>query len=486
MAMAGHSAVASPLISPGASSDAVRAARSLAPQESLIFDYRTEAHTAAKPDTIDAGNVMLGDDFVAVNGQRSASLDDYSLCRNFYWFRAQPMENQSCYAGPAFRQRELVNRRGLRAALQAASEKSPAAQIPLAVRDLYWAEQELAAQEVVSDPLVASRSTDTLDWRLGNNVVVHTSLTGSTFAKSERSRLARYLARHVDLHPQVRAAILDSGLFPNRIEIVRQSGGGESRETLTFSNFRHARIAYPLPIGLQSSVQMQAELSTMEGAGLKRTLHVISNKSVDVPPNLDKLVKEMAAAAAAKQSLNAMFLFLNITQQYGFELLNDPTSRAKFDTIKPLFQGIISDKIAVELMRANELSGNANPTPERVVAARYWASGQIFDKLPFGTFRYVAYANLVRQSGDTSKWDPTIARSMPAITDCYWKHIAAYPWAGNAFKDLGDSYLQNFDMQNAWLAWDLGRLVDGKASSALLGQIDEYEQNLRRGMPDNF
>ena len=109
------------------------------------------------------------------------------------------------------------------------------------------------------------------------------------------------------------------------------------------------------------------------------------------------------------------------------------------------------------------------------------------DQMPFGTFRYVTFANLVRVSPGSSKWDPAIFKRMPpALVDDYWTHIAAYPWSANAYKDLGDTYIAAYNMPNAWLAFDLGREVDPNWQDGPMAEVAEYEKRLRLAQPEFF
>jgi len=123
---------------------------------------------------------------------------------------------------------------------------------------------------------------------------------------------------------------------------------------------------------------------------------------------------------------------------------------------------------------------------EKVPNRRYLSNADNLDKIEFGTFRYVTFANLVRISGGTKKWDKAIFEKMPSLTDGYWKHIAAYPWASNAFKDLGDTWYVQFEAFRAWEAWDLGRAVDPDWPRGSMQSVTKLEQNIRSAMPDNF
>jgi len=147
----------------------------------------------------------------------------------------------------------------------------------------------------------------------------------------------------------------------------------------------------------------------------------------------------------------------------------------------------MNDPAAAALWQTQDLAGNPRATGDRQGAARYLAGATALDRMPFGTFRYLTFANLVRVSPESSKWDPAILKLMPTpLVDNYWTHIAAYPWAANAYKDAGDAYFSNYDTPNAWLAYDLGRAVDKEWQSGPMATLAAFEQQLRSTQPDFF
>ena len=75
---------------------------------------------------------------------------------------------------------------------------------------------------------------------------------------------------------------------------------------------------------------------------------------------------------------------------------------------------------------------------------------------------------------------------MPSLTDSYWTHIAAFPWASNAFKDLGDTSYSQFETFKAWEAWDLGRAIDPDWQLSSMKSVDDLEKRIRLMMPDSF
>ena len=191
----------SPLARLDMGSDEIRAARRTTRADALVFQYRREVWAPGGSPLLEVGSDTLTADYVAVTAGDRQVLEDFALCRSLSLRNGEPaFANGSCFAGPAFRSAELVNRRMLQVMLDAAAKDTAAkTRTPLAT---YWAEQELAAQETVSDPLSATRTAWNTDWRLGTEIVVRTS-GGFSFSNTERKAVARFLARSLDLHPHL-------------------------------------------------------------------------------------------------------------------------------------------------------------------------------------------------------------------------------------------------------------------------------------------
>ncbi len=349
----------------------------------------------------------------------------------------------------------------------------------------YWAEQDLAVQDVISDPLVASRTARSTEWRLGKDVVVRTS-GGFAFSPAERKAVARYFARHVDLHPQVRQALLDAGIFPERLVIERHQIGRPSTEVFTFFNPQRRSVSYPLPPHLVSALVMQSQVKTTEGAGLRQALLAIAGTAKPPKRSFSELLDRIKTATAQGRSLEAFLQFLTLSQQYSGELQSDPAKMEKLRSLAPSVRTAMATPEVVDFNRASELAGSPYQSPQREGAARYLAGASKLDTLPFGTFRYVTFANLLRNTGDTRSWDKSITAHMPPLADCYWTHIAAYPWANGAFKDLGDYWYSQFDTTKAWQAWDLGRAVDPGWPGGPMLAIGSLENRIRQSVPSNF
>ncbi len=469
---------------PDWSSDQVRAARPNASSTALVFDVQSTVHVEGHPDKVTHETVTLAPSFVFVDADDGETLDDGVLCRTFMWFRGKPtLHSESCYAVPAFRTFELANRENLQRITQAAKiEDTPFD------KDPYWRESELGVQRTASDPLVKLKTGDEVDYRLGAETVVRVSGALIPFQSDEARRFVKFAALHTQLHPQVRRDLQSASALPQTLDIVGQSAFKKRRETLIVSNARRVVVAYPLPPGLTSDLRMQTSGDDrLKQKGVEAAILAIDGRSSTPKPSLDELLAAAKLASAAGRPLDVLLLFIEATQDYGPKLMTSKdVSKTVGDQVRPLLQKAYQDPETARFALASGLAGKPMSPGERQAAASFLAHANMDDR-PYGTFRYVTFANLVRGSSDVAQWGPSILKSMPSpLVDNYWVHIAAHPWSSLTYKDAGDAYLQTFDAGNAWLAYDLGREVDKDWRSGTMQALSAFEDQLRITQPDFF
>lgn len=480
----GSSAQAENFITPDWSSDRVLNHRAQGYDTAIVMAFQSETKTDKMPVIVQSGMVRLWHDFDHVSSEVSEILTDYRLCRVFSWKPADPtFDNHSCYAGPAFGRMELHNRLQINKMLRGTGVSEGAV---LPVDDPFWIEQEFGKQLKSSDPLTRKKSDDSLEWRLGNTTVTKASAAGFSFPREDRQRFARYLARYLKIHPQVRREILDSGIMPFQIKIYRRDFKGQSVEEITFSSFQMTKAEYPLPRDLTSSVELRSRGESIEALAIRKTIQAIAGNAQPPRSSFDELLKRLEAAAKRQASLETALIFFELSQLYAGVLMNEEDQLGRLRRLMPMVEPLLGSKEVANLMQASNLAGSAGEEPEREAAAAYLANAKRLDQMDFGTFRYVTFANLFRISKGTDDWDKRIFQKMPSFTDSYLTHIAAYPWASNAFKDLGDTWYGQFETFRAWEAWDFGRAVDPDWERSAMQSIAGFEEQVRAAMPDSF
>lgn len=283
----------------------VRAARPTAAENALVFDLRTETRAVDGPVRVETATVTLTPSFTYVVAERSRTLDDYALCRTFTWSDGAPgFQNASCYAQPAFATFELASRTRLRAALSHAGLAAAADRAP------YWDEAELGVRSAAPSPLVPTRTDGGREYRLVGRAVVRVSSVADRLDADEGRRMSRFLARHVQLHPQVRRDLADEGVLPARLEIETRLLSKPGREVVTVSNLRRAQLAYPLPTGLAAELTAKGEDGSALGQALGRVVAAIGGRPATPKPSLDALVAALHEAAARRHPVEVALGFL--------------------------------------------------------------------------------------------------------------------------------------------------------------------------------
>ena len=480
----GSAARAEVVVSPDWTADRVLGQRleSLGDVDVVIFSSRT--YEEGKPDIVKSGTVRLWDDVDQISIGASETITDYKLCRSFSWHGPETaFNNASCFSLPAFQQLELRNRIQLSKMLDDA--KALDGQIP-SFDDAVWSEQELSTQTTPSSPLTVKRSKDSIEWWLGTQLVVKTSASGHPISKGDRTKFLRYFSRYLSIHPQVRRDIIDSEIIPSQIEISHRRLGGKSVETIIFSSWQTSTKNYPLPPHLTSEIAARSKENSVEAAGIRSTLNALSGVGEPPKASFESLLDQLDDTAKRKEALQTTLTFLKLTQVFGGLLMADGEKMDRLRALMPIVQPLFQSDEASKFMQASSLAGTEGEGPEREASAAYLADAQNMDQIDFGTFRYVTFANLIRISKGAKSWDKAIFRKMPSLTDSYWTHIAAFPWASNAFKDLGDTWYSQFDTFKAWEAWDLGKAVDPDWQRGSMKSVDDLENRIRLLMPDSF
>lgn len=480
----GSAAHAEVVVSPDWTADRVLSQRpnSLGDVDVVTFSSRTRED--GKPDIVKSGTVRLWDDVDQISIGASETITDYKLCRSFSWRGTETtFNNASCFALPAFQQLELRNRILLSKLLGDA--KALDGQIP-SFQDAVWSEQELSTQKTPSSPLTVKRSKESIEWWLGTELVVKTSATGHPIAKSDRTKFLRYFSRYLSIHPQVRRDIIESGIIPSQIDISHRRLDGKSVETILFSSWQTNTTNYPLPPHLTSEIAARSKENSVEAAGIRSTLNALSGVGESPKTSFESLADQLEGNAKRKEALQTTLTFLKLTQVFGGLLMADREKMSRLRTLMPIVQPLLRSDEASKFMQASSLAGTEGEGPEREASAAYLADAQNLDQIDFGTFRYVTFANLVQISRGTKTWDEAIFRKMPSLTDSYWTHIATFPWASNAFKDLGDTWYSQFETSKAWEAWDLGKAVDADWQRGSMKSVDDLENRIRLLMPDSF
>ena len=471
-------------VGPDWDSNQILEVRGQAKNDMILLNYRSETTGGGKAPLIDTGIAFLGVDFDHIITNNSQAITDYKFCRVYVWSPSGNIfDNQSCYADPAFRKIELSNRLKLGKILGKVGAKNFEG---IGDDHSFWLAQEFAVQNSEPKSLTMVESKVNFNWQVSGETVAILSQDGLRFDAHDTKRFARYLARHINIHPQIRQAILDRQILPYKIEIIHRKFEGASIETISFSSSQRIVSAYPLPPNMSASIFVKSEGTTAKAVGIKKSLSAIAGTANSIKPSFEELLQKLELQAKLGDSIQTTLTFLKLTQFYGGALFSEKQKMDRLRKIMPDVALQLQTGEGAKFMAASNLAGSAGKGNEREVAAAYLADAKNLDELDFGTFRLVTFANLARITTDSAQWDKRIFENVPSLTDSYWTHIAAHPWASNTFKDLGDTEYSQFNTFAAWDAWDLGKAIDPDWQGGSLKSLVELENKIRTAMPDNF
>ena len=420
------------------SSDRIRAARPLTPEPALAFDVEDTVTPAAGPAKVRHLSVTLAPSFTRVSSGDGEVLDDHALCRILAWTPGKPvLANDDCFSIPSFRVLEIHNRAFLGEVNAKMGLKAPALPAALLGRGGAGSSEPAGRPAEQAD----GRADGFAEYQLGDDVVARVSGAASPLDPDERRRFARYLALHVQMHPQLRRELAASAL-PQRLEIKTRPVGVSSTEVLVFTHVRRAPAAYPLPPHLRAQLELDiAHGDQARPRGERQAMLAIEGRSSIPKPSAQALVKSIRAAATAGRPVDGLLIFLELTQQYYGPVFVDPSGAALLAQLGgPLAGRVINDPAVQPFWAASQLAGSRTEPGDREAAARYLATAH----LDLSAVRHVSLRDLRQPDHQFRRHLEEMGPghlqgdAQGAGRQLLQIHIAAYPWSSSALQ--GDAW----------------------------------------------
>ncbi len=350
----------------------------------------------------------------------------------------------------AFVQMEMANRARLRDVLAAAG-KADEAWAPFELSILFgWQADgdEIRFGGRADDDVALTRSAadGMISFANGDDVVSSWTPSTHTLDDAQQAAFSRFLQRDAHLHPDVRSALVTTGVAPAQLSFRWRNTGMLARATWTLAGAERVRTR-------------PGDVSAMErsyGAGaLGRLGRIVLGPETESTPNRltsEEFIALSLAANEAGRYGDAMLLLIEGSLSTGApmteeirELTSTPEQRAVID---PLMRAIGGPMSSLESLDAVDRSRLSRPA--------------ILD-----VFR----ANALRALGRHDE-----ARDLMLAT------LETAPWITMAYKDLGDIHYSRFRTMHAWTAWDLGRAI--APEHGCWRQLSGYEKQLRETFAD--
>lgn len=398
------------------------------------------------PDETLTSQVVLGERSMSVTTGERASVFDFAGRRRYEIdLKAGTYVNYSLFDGIGFRVMELQNRAYLGRALAAAK-------IERAMLEPVYDEQVLSLASRPARSLAeAADGADTV-LSVDGKPLMRIGAGGAAVGAGDAAAFVQYLRYHFGGHPLVLAKLAALGRIPPRFVMYYRAVGHAATRTFTIGAVTAAKApAYEL-----------ARFAERNG-GADEIDQLLDRARRAAMPAQDaqraRFDAEVADAFADKRALDAMlgaveWMLMSGARMQAFSaeqtavMQADPAVRAVTAAMNP------RDKAGLRAAVATMQSMRAQTMRKRHMLMLFEAN----DRAQLG--------------------EPAAALTLFASV------LRANPALAGAYKDMGDTLFQGFDMPRAWRSWDEGRRI--APSLNLFDAVNQFEQTLLRDHPEYF
>jgi hypothetical protein len=458
-----------PLAHPALLPEAIRALHGPEGESAVLrvtFD-RTRDGAAAAP-----VEIVIGADYFALPGAQSETIYDLKLRRRLVIDRqAKTLINFSLFGDLVFRHIELARRMEIASTLSGLPGKSERPQS----LEPFWIESELGlAWPGAAVPATADQRNDAdgAHFLFAGKNVANATASATLIPTELLHSYGAYLHQALPIHPSIAEALALTQRVPETLDYVSEAGGKSEKIALKLREAKLDSGDYPLPASL-SLVLLPPLGADPDVATLHKVLPLmVAAVTRQVAPRpIESYRKAIDQALKAKQGFETTLLVAELALQWGRAATScgsgdDPGPCHDKDEIE---KAVSDDGRAMTMFRA---TASQAKEPEQALAS--WA-GLKRDDVADGYVVDILMARLLSVRGKR-------AEAANAF-------IAAFE--GNAsiptlYRDLGDHFARVSRTDLAWLCYDLGRALPGRADDDALSAIDALEQELAENYPELF
>jgi len=462
-ALPGHTADLAQ-VGPQASAAQITAARGnlSEPILRIVFDVSGGSHTAPATMTID-----LAPDYVFVRDEKSSTIYDYKLRRIIELDEPQHrFSNGSLYATADFRFAETFNRRYERRLLSAAKVEQAADMF-----DPFWVQSELHVMDPADPvPVVDRRSaTDGIHFSYKSNEIAAFSFSEEKIGASEKTAFGHVLQERTILHPSIIAALLADDRLPERLSFAMPPIRKKDAELWVLRSAGRMTATYPLT-GDYVAEQTKAGIGSTALAGLVPfMLDAVAGRAGSGPRPVAQYHALIDEALRKKAGLQAVLLAFEVNEQYGEPSLACVGQTPACHSMKDVVTQSQADPRVNDLIHSFEIE---RATPNDAIKLR---QNLRRDDVING---YVIDGFIGNALGSTGHAD----QALPLLIG----EVRGDPYVAGYYKDLGDLFRRSFKPAEAWLCYDLGRVLPGGPSAPVINTINGYEAQLAAKLPQFF
>jgi hypothetical protein len=411
----------------------------------LVYRATTTITPSTDPPSTEQAEIvlLLGPDWQSSReGSREQIVDTASKRQHVIDHGAGTIFSQPLYAAVAFRAAEASNRAAIMQILKAGGAKPPCTRADI--------EAELGVElDAPSPPRFRRALLRRNQWMHGRTKVA--SVVSSDHVLPA-ALIRRWLAYEVMVHPKIADALAASRRAPQQLDHCVQQ------------IHQHYERSMSLVAAQEVEVERDSALRGLEPWVPDNEVHARVRALLERPlgERLDHRAKGFAALAAGKH-FEALLWFMahNWADPSG-----DPSGMAALNEV------LREDEFAYGFRLAVLMTGQGEHLDEalRVYDMADARAGELAHVVG------VVRANLLTQLAAREK-DSTLRQQMRERARAELLHaIEVDPGLAGVYKDLGDLYLDSYDMTLVWELWDFGRTLAPR--HPLFDSVVRYERHL--------
>lgn len=379
------------------------------------------------------------------SGDKEKIYDFFAGILNDVDHQEKSMTRMSLNAIPMFKEYEGKNRRVLAGAGKAAGIKN-LQEDPFYLESVFGAQPDSETEKKITFKKDKTRVEVTYN----GDVVASYVLSDQLVSDGLRDGYMKYLLYTHDIHPAIRKNIEGAGAYLSALSYTNKSQLPVTSEyRYGMSGFRAPTIGrIEIPQGYQINFAPDKRLDQIIKASQDRKAKSVDDYNI-----------AMSGFLSEKKYMEALCVF----NEYVLETGGADIQKIH-DNIKRLFTEAPESSGAPQLAGA---IGQAPESKEKITAAIKIIEEARSKNLPHGYVLNVFLANHLAMIGQSHK-----ARDL--ILDA----LEQNPRLTGAYKDLGDKYLADYDMVNAWASWDQARKIN--PNHMLNAEISKLERSIKQ------
>jgi len=425
----------------------------------LHFDATTEQRQLGDGKKAPAGptisqrklTVSLGHDYISVDSADSKRIWRFDTRRVITINKKEKRYvDDSLYADLAFRQAELNNRMMLGSIIQKAGIRTDVMGSQTALEELFGIDAPSVSLSSIVPKYDVITDGGTIKFNHKGHTRAEFKTDGDITDNDAKTGFRHFLCYQVQVHPEVRKAIVETGKFP---------------DTMMFRTDNLPVSAYRQTLKLTSSaVTDTSGESIPEGLALESSkelgdlIHHAEDKSNK--PDREDSVQFAHDALAAGNRLDAMLALMEVGLSSGDKLV---------DEVKKLNEGADKDPQFQLFIKAVSLSTDPHSSQD---------AEKLFDQIDRTKLKKAYELDIYKANCVLADGKPAEAGQL------FIKALKANPYISGAWADLGDTYYSSFRMDLAWQCWDEARRLS--PANPIAAKVNELEDHLRSSYPDFF